>query len=166
MNALSMIRRCAKAQSDFRFVRGTRAITAALRRIVEEGSDHNFVILHADDSKNYYVQFAGSRGQAVVRGEAVSNHYLEPAHMLSPKRSKALLALGWNPPAPGQDMNFYRDWDARSAKTRRQMARLAMQTLVEIYGLAPTERVGFELWLDVPKMPTKVLARPAARVDD
>ncbi len=166
MNALSMIRRCAEAQSDFRFVKGTKAITAALRRIVEEGGDHNFVILHADDSKNYYVQFAGSRGQAIVLGEAVSNHYLEPAHMLSPKRSKALLALGWNPPAPGKDMNFSRDWDARSEKTRRQMARLAMQTLVEIYGLPPTERVGLKLWLDDPKKPTKVLARPSERVDD
>jgi len=166
MNALSMIRRCAKAQSDFRFVRGTRTITAALRRIVEEGGDHNFVILHADDRKNYYVQFAGSRGEAIVRGEAVSNHYLEPAHMLSPKRSKALLALGWNPPVPGEDLNFYRDWDARSEKTRRQMARLAMQTLVEIYGLAPRERVGFELWLDDPKMPAKGLARASTRMDD
>lgn len=166
MNAFSMIQRCGAAQSDFRFVRGTKAITAALRRIVEEGGDHNFVILHADDRKNYYVQFAGSRGQTIVRGEAVSNHYLEPAHMLSPKRSRALLALGWNSPAPGEDLNFYRDWDARSEKTRRQMARLAMRTLVEIYGLAPTERVGFELWLDDPKMPTKVLARPSTRVDD
>ena len=53
MNALSMIWRCAKGQSDFRFVRGTTTITAALRRIVEEGGDHNFVILHADDRKNY-----------------------------------------------------------------------------------------------------------------
>ena len=166
MNALSMIRRCARAQSDFPFVRGTKPITAALRRIVEEGGNHNFVILHADDRRNYYVQFAGSRGQAIVRGEAVSNHYLEPAHMLSPKRSRALLALGWNPPAPGEDMNFYRDWDARSEKSRLQMARLAMQTLVEIYGLAPRERVGFELWLDDPKMPAKVLARPSMRVDD
>ncbi len=166
MNALSMIQRCGAAQSGLRFVKGIRAIAAMLRRIVEEGGEHNFVILFADESKNYFVQFAGSRGQAIVRGEAVSNHYLEPAHMLSPRRSKALLALGWNPPTPDQSPNFYRDWDARSEKTRRQMARLAMQTLVEIYGLPPTERVGFELRLDNPKIPTKVLARPAKRVDD
>ena len=46
------------------------------------------------------------------------------------------------------------------------MARLALQTLVEIYGFAPTERVAFKLWLDDSKMPTKVLARPARPVDD
>jgi hypothetical protein len=167
MNALSMIRRCAEAQSDVRFLddaRAVHAVAVALRRIVEEGGDHNFLILHADDRKNYYVQFAGSRGQAIVRGEAVSNHYLEPAHMLSPKRCKALLALGWNAPAPGEDLNFYRDWDARSKQTRREMARLAARTLVEIYGLAPTERVGFEFHLD-RTLPAKVLARPSARVD-
>jgi len=34
------------------------------------------------------------------------------------------------------------------------------------YGFSPTERVAFKLWLDDPKMPTKVLARPARPVDD
>ena len=130
------------------------------------GGGHNFIILRADEAKNYYVQFAASRGEPIVRAEAVSNLYLEPAHMLSPRQSKALLALGWNPPTPGQSPNFYRDWEVRDAKTRRQMARLALQTLVEIYGFAPTERVAFKLWLDDPKMPAKVLARPARPVDD
>ena len=147
MNALSMIQRCGAAQSGLRFVMGIRAITLALRRIVEEGGEHNFFILRADEAKNYFVQFAASRGETTVRAEAVSNLYLEPAHMLSPRRSKALLALGWNPPTPGQSPNFYRDWDVRDEKTRRQMARRAMRTLVEIYGLAPTERVGLSLHL-------------------
>ena len=166
MNALAMIQRCGAAQSGLRFIRGIEAITVALRRIVEEGAEHNFFILCADEAKNYYVQFAASRGETTARAEAVSNLYLEPADMLSLRRSKALLALGWNPPTPGQSPNFYRDWEVRDAKTRRQMARLALQTLVEIYGFAPTERVAFKLWLDDPKMPTKVLARPARPVDD
>ena len=147
MNALSMIQRCGAAQSGLRLVRGIEAITVALRRIVEEGATHNFIILRADEAKNYYVQFAASRGETTVRAEAVSNLYLEPADMLSLRRSKALLALGWNPPTPGQSPNFYRDWDVRDEKTRRQMARRAMRTLVEIYGLAPTERVGLSLHL-------------------
>ena len=147
MNALSMIQRCGAAQSGLRFVMGIRAITLALRRIVEEGGEHNFFILRADEAKNYYVQFAASRGETTARAEAVSNLYLEPADMLSLRRSKALPALGWNPPTPGQSPNFYRDWDVRDEKTRRQMARRAMRTLVEIYGLAPTERVGLSLHL-------------------
>ena len=147
MNALSMIQRCGAAQSGLRLVRGIKAITVALRRIVEEGGEHNFFILRADEAKNYYVQFAASRGETTARAEAVSNLYLEPADMLSLRRSKALLALGWNPPTPGQSPNFYRDWDVRDEKTRRQMARRAMRTLVEIYGLAPTERVGLSLHL-------------------
>jgi len=115
--------------------------------LLDQGDDHNFIILHADEAKNYFVQFAGSRGEAIVRGEAVSNLYLEPVHMLDPKRSKALRALGWNPPTPGQSPNFYRDWDARDARTRRQMARLALRTLVEIYGLEPTAHVWCKLSL-------------------
>jgi len=147
MNALSMIQRCGAAQSGLRLVRGIEAITVALRRIVEEGATHNFIILRADEAKNYYVQFAASRGETTVRAEAVSNLYLEPAHMLSPRRSKALLALGWNPPTPGQSPNFYRDWEVRDAETRREMARLALRTLIEIYGLKPTEPVGLKLHL-------------------
>ena len=147
MNALSMIQRCGAAQSGLRLVRGIGAITLALRRIAEEGGGHNFFILRADEAKNYYVQFAASRGETTARAEAVSNLYLEPADMLSLRRSKALPALGWNPPTPGQSPNFYRDWDVRDEKTRRQMARRAMRTLVEIYGLAPTERVGLSLHL-------------------
>ena len=88
MNALSMIQRCGAAQSGLRLVRGIKAITVALRRIVEEGGEHNFFILCADEAKNYYVQFAASRGETTVRAEAVSNLYLEPTHMLSPRRSR------------------------------------------------------------------------------
>jgi hypothetical protein len=150
MNALSMIQRCGTAQSGHRSIKGIGALATMLERLLEEGGDHNFIILHADEAKNYFVQFAGSRGEAIVRGEAVSNLYLEPAHMLDPKRSKALRALGWNPPTPGQSPNFYRDWDARDTRTRRQMARLALRTLVEIYGLEPSARVGCKLFLDDP----------------
>lgn len=148
MNALSMIQR--SGQSNGRSVKGTGAITTMLQRIREEGGDHNFFILHADEPKNYFVQFVGSRGEDIVRGEAVSNLYLEPAHMLGPRRSKALLALGWNPPMPGQSPNFYRDWDARKPGTRTQMARLALRTLVQIYGLEPTAPVSYELLLEDP----------------
>lgn len=162
-------------------MRGTAAISEALGRIVEQGGSHNFVILEADERKNYFVQFAGSRGEAIVRAEAVSNLYLEPSDILSPRQTKALLAMGWHRPKPGQSPNFYRDWDARDVKTRRQMAREAMRTLVAIYGLEPGEAVRLELHLDKPdagepnaappsgqagaEMPTKVLGRPRARVD-
>ena len=150
MNALSMIQRCGAAQSGHRPIRGIRAIATMLKRILEEGGDHNFIILDADEAKNYFVQFAGSRGEAIIRAEAVSNLYLEPAHMLDRRRSNGLLALGWTPPTPGQSPNFYRDWDARDARTRRQMARLALRTLEEIYALEPTTRVWCKLFLDDP----------------
>jgi hypothetical protein len=150
MNALAMIQRCGTAQSGHRSIKGTGALATMLERLLEEGGDHNFIILHADETKNYFVQFAGSRGEAIIRGEAVSNLYLEPTHMLDPKRSKALRALGWNPPTPGQSPNFYCDWDARDARTRRQMARLALRTLVEIYGLEPNARVWCKLFLEDP----------------
>lgn len=139
----------------------------------EEGGDHNFITLLADERKNYFAQFAGSRGEAIVRGEAVSSLYLEPAHMLGPRRSKALLALGWSPPTPGQSPNFYRDWDARDARTRRQMARLALCTLAEIYGLEPTAPVWCSLFLGDPAsaergaaISAKGLEHKFSRVDD
>ncbi len=145
-----MIQRCGAGQSGRRSVTGTGAIATMLRRLLEEGGDHSFLMLHADATKNYFVHLAGSRGEATIRGEAVSNLYLAPAHILGPRRSQALRALGWRPPTPGQSPSCYRDWDASTARTRRAMARLAVRTLVEVYGLEPTAPVRCELSLGDP----------------
>ena len=115
-----------------------RQIVSLLRRLVEEGGDHNFVIFEAvktgGRSANYYVQFGTSCGSAVIYGEAVSNHYLERPFTLG-KRQKARLArLGWNPPRRGKSPNYSRYWQVLNDQDREAVAAAAIATLRLVHG--------------------------------
>ena len=85
-------------------------IISALRRLTEEGGGHNFIIVIADETKNYYVQFGTCCGSAVIYGEAVSDRYLSPPFTLTRAPRAALLSLGWSPPTRRKYPNFWRHW--------------------------------------------------------
>lgn len=104
-----------------------------LRRLTEEGGGHNFVILHADETKNYYVQFGTSCGSAVMYGEAVSNRYLRSPFTLTRAQRASLLSLGWRPPTR-RNLNFWRHWPVITAADRSAIAEVALATLKTVYG--------------------------------
>jgi hypothetical protein len=108
-------------------------IVAALRRLTEEGGEHNFVILRADDQRNYYLQFATSCGSAVVLGEAVSNLYLQARFALTPGQIATLRRLGWRPPTKRKFPNFYRWWPVITDRDREAIADVALATLERVY---------------------------------
>ena len=121
----------------------TRIVTA-LRRITEEGGDGNFVIF---DTKNYYIQFVGSRGHPVLYGEVVSNECLEPAFRLDKSQIAQLLSMGWNPP-PSGSFNFRREWEAVNDSERLLIAREVMRALVEVYGFSHDQELIINLVLE------------------
>jgi hypothetical protein len=125
-------------------------IVEALRRILEAKGTHNFVICHADERKNYFVQFATGRGDTVVRAEAVSNKFLDPPFRLTDRQLKALRSMDWKPPKPKESPNFYRDW-GKGAKDRLLMARHAIQTLVDVYEFPPDQELKIEVGFDKGK---------------
>jgi len=108
-------------------------ILTAFRRMTEEGGDHNFVVLRADDRKNYYVQFATRCGSAVLYGEAVSNVNLPAPFALTPIKIGALIELGWRPPTRRKFPNFYRWWPVISDRDREAVVDMALATLERVY---------------------------------
>ena len=105
-----------------------------LRRLTEEGGGHNYVILVADEAKNYFVQFGTSCGSAVIYGEAVGDRYLHPPFTLTRAQRKSLLSLGWHPPTRRKYPNFWRHWPVITAPDRSAIADVALATLKAVYG--------------------------------
>jgi len=112
----------------------TIQIASSLRRLTEEGGGHNFIILVADETKNYFVQFGTSCGSAVIYGEAVSDRYLRSPFALTRPLRAALLSLGWRPPTRRKYPNFYRYWPLITDADRRAVAEMAVETLKTVYG--------------------------------
>lgn len=84
-----------------------------------------------------YVQFLGW-GEGVVRAEAVSNTYLDPAYALELEGYDAMIGLGWCPPTYFEDQepdagsaNFWLDVETRDAD---RVAWMAVAAIREVYG--------------------------------
>lgn len=122
-------------------------IAESLRRITREGGDGNFVIFLVDEAKNYYVQFGASRGDTELRGEAVSNEYLEPEFALSERQIRQLSSLGWQYD-PHESPNFYRDWEVKNDDDRLAVAQDVMRMLTQVYGLSPDQEFTIEINLE------------------
>ena len=105
-----------------------------LRRLTEEGGGHNYVVLVADATKNYYVQFGASCGIAVIYGEAVSDRYLHPPFTLTRAQRASLLRLGWRPPTRRKRPNFWRHWPVITRADQSAIAEMALATLETVYG--------------------------------
>jgi len=104
------------------------------RRLTEEGGGHNYVVLVADETKNYFVQFGTSCGSAVIYGEAVSDRYLHPPFSLTRAQRASLLSLGWRPPTRRKHPNFWRHWPVITQADRSAIAEMALATLQTVYG--------------------------------
>lgn len=127
-------------------------IVSTLRRLLEEGGDHNFVAFVAvktgGRSAYYYVQFAASCGSAEIYGEAVSNYYLERPFTLGKRQKAELGRLGWNPPRRGRSPNYYRHWQALNDRDLHEIAATAIATLKSVYGWPGDKFLEVELHLD------------------
>ncbi len=139
-----------------------RRLTAALGRMPEE----TFLILSTavdDDDRVCYVQFAA--GAWGLRAEAVSSRFLPPDRPLSEEQEIGLVGLGWLRPEQGEDAgpNFSRRWQSPAPVT--EIARLAVRTLREVYGVDAPHRLrhtykSFERVLGDPDLGTEP-ERPA-----
>lgn len=122
-------------------------IVDALRRMHEEGGKGSFVIFHADRRRNYYVQFAGERGEALLYGEAVGNANLDAAGKLSGRQKERLRSIGWEE-ANGRGFgNFHREWQVRTMEDLRDVALDVIRTLLNVYGFSDAGDLDVEMVL-------------------
>jgi len=112
-------------------------LAAALERMPVE----SYLILTTPSSAGgptYYVQFARhvdeEGGSTGLRAEAVSSSYLPADRPLAPDQEQLLVGLGWEPPGDDPGRNFFRMWPQPALLA--EVARLAVRTLREVYGIA------------------------------
>ena len=129
-------------------IRAAKPAWKALRRSLTQcfdalGEDEVLIISHR--GSNRYVQFAAMHDGTLL-AESTSNVYIEPSpFVLTDADFAALEALGWrrptiNPPetyageCPSGSPNFHTESD--DAGGIKQIARLAIRTLRDVYGIA------------------------------
>ena len=112
-----------------------RAVADALQILVVEKRD--FLILHADEARNYYVQFPSGYGVSTeVYCEAVADQWLDALHQIGARGASELRALGWEKPTK-RIQNWHRnfEFDVDDAVTRIEIAKDVLDTLRRVYGL-------------------------------
>lgn len=124
-------------------------------RILDALDAGQFLILTPADRPGF-VQFA-TQGTHGLRAEAVSNRFLPPDHQLGADALAAALRLGWQPPTsepgatperdPEGSPNYYREWPA--PVPYRDVARLAIDTLIDVFGVVHPGRVRYEAFTRV-----------------
>jgi len=124
--------------------------TEVVARILDALEVGQFLILSSADRPGF-VQFA-AHGMQGLRAEAVSNAFLPPDHQLGEDALGAALRLDWQPPTgepgtvPEQDpegsSNYFREWPA--PVPYHDVARLAVDTLTEVFAVAHPGRVRYE----------------------
>ena len=119
-----------------------KTIVNSLRHIQTEGGIGNFVVFIADANKNYFIQFAGEAGSSELHAEAVSNNFLSPEFRLSERQVIQLQSMGWTPP---DEVNFYREWQAKTDEDRLVIAQETMDSFVKVYGLNPNQPLTVEM---------------------
>lgn len=122
-------------------------IVTSLRRIQEEGGN-NAVIFASGANENYYIQFAGDKGEIRLYAEAVSNECLPPDFALNENQIRRLQSMGWNHPSQGGTPNFFREWQATNDQQRLTIAHEVMRAFVEVYGATPHQPLIVDLMLD------------------
>lgn len=97
-----------------------------------------YVILIAEQ-ENRFVQFACDSD--VIRGESISNKYLEEGKKLSMAEEQMLSRIGWNQPHPDHGDNYWLKWP-RSVQPM-ELAEFAIKTLFHVHR-ASDERITIE----------------------
>lgn len=117
-------------------------ITDALRVHIAERRD--FVIIHSDQARNYYVQCADVDSRlGELYAEAVSDQWLEPSNSLGPTGAAALRALGWTAPDK-ESPNWHRVFLLEGDESYELVADQLLETLQTVYGF-DGEMVGIEI---------------------
>ncbi len=100
-------------------------------------TDGDTVIL---SSGGRYTQL--QQGPNWIRLEAASNHSLSPAEQLSAEQQERLLGMGWQPPAPPLDDNWWvqQEWPL-SGRTATRLADMIVVTLRNVYGTDEVSQV-------------------------
>jgi hypothetical protein len=119
-------------------------------RILDALDAGQFLILSSADRPGF-VQFE-THGMNGLRAEAASNGCLPPDHQLDDDALDAALRLGWQPPTGQPDItperdtegspNYFREWSA--PVPYHDVARLAVDTLTEVFGVSHPGRVRYE----------------------
>jgi hypothetical protein len=119
-------------------------IYSGLRDLTHEGGPGNFLIVSAGD---VYIQFAAHPGNPQLVCEAVSNDYLPEKLQLSAVAMEQLKGLGFVAGADGFN-NFSRSFDIPTEEQARELSRLTLRILEEIYGVSKNAEVHLELSLE------------------
>lgn len=115
-----------------------------------------------------YVQFL-AWGEGLVRAEAVSNTYLDPAYALELEGYDAMISFGWSPPTYFEDQepdtgsaNFWLDSAVREAD---RMAWMAVAALRDVYGCVHPSFLSLRGWRE-EVVPTSLTAQDCSITQD
>lgn len=120
-------------------------IGSGLLDLTREGGPGNFMVVSSGD---FYVQFAGSPGNPNVLCESISAKYLPKKLKISQvavkKKLKALgFALG-----NGEIETFSRNYEILTEEQAGEVAKIALQILQKVYGVAKDAEVQIELSIE------------------
>lgn len=123
-----------------------RRLTTVLRAQAE--ANGRFVIVSARHPHRF-VQFvahirASKYSPALLRGEAISNRFLEGEERLSKLTQATLNQLGWKP-ANTRFPNFWRTWP--TGADRAEVSAVAVRTLREAFGITSPKSLSIECGL-------------------
>jgi len=92
-----------------------------------------FLIIHANDEKNYYVQFIFKPESSELYAEAVSNRFLREKFRLDEIQISMLKIQGWQMPIPISIDNFHRIWILKNASELFAISSEIESTLRLVY---------------------------------
>jgi hypothetical protein len=101
----------------------------ALDRVLD-GADGSYLIIKADDQRNYYAQFVEDDFQ--IYGEVVSNEGLEAPYKLDDAACAELLRRGWKLESGG---NYHKTWTLNAIDPAEEAVRDCLLVLASVYGV-------------------------------
>jgi len=119
-------------------------LCSGLVDLTREGGPGNFMVVSSGD---IYVQFAGSPGNPHVTCESISNEYLPKKLKMPPEAIEQLKGFGFLL-GGGEFENFSRTYEITTEKQAKEVAKLAMRILQEVYGLPKSAEVQIEVSLE------------------
>lgn len=120
-------------------------IISLLDRLQSEGNSDSYVIFSIQEQPDYFIQIAPEQDETppLFYAEAASNEHIEPPYQLSSEQIQKLLDIGWQAPKPGY-LNFY----GYFKDDKELIAKVILQTFVEVYQLNEQQNIEIDLLLD------------------
>lgn len=115
------------------------SIAEAIQKLMEDGIDAGtYVVLEADPSRNYYIQFAVQGGRLFC--ECVSNQYLDPENQLSAEQLSLLANLGWREPETATQ-NWFRTYRPSAPADYAAIVKDVRNAFATVYRIAPDAEI-------------------------